>query len=87
MFRMFMRTNLKIFCFLTAVTSHTRAAILIGRFVAASSAQLLDYFGVMNYHQLNYLTLASKLNKFDVNSLIFTKHFSQLKYWRFAGLF
>lgn len=42
-----------------AVTSHTRAAILIGKFVAAVSAQLLTYFKVMDYRQLNYLTLIS----------------------------
>lgn len=42
-----------------AVTSHTRAAILIGKFVAAVSAQLLVYFKLMNYRQLNYLTLIS----------------------------
>lgn len=42
-----------------AVTSHTRAAILIGKFVAATSAQLLVYFSIMNYRQLNYLTLIS----------------------------
>lgn len=45
------------------VTSHTRAAILIGRFVAAASAQLLDYYAIMNYRQLNYLTLISKTAK------------------------
>jgi solute carrier family 19 (thiamine transporter), member 2/3 len=42
-----------------AVTSHTRAAILIGRFVAAVSAQLLTDFRIMDYRQLNYLTLIS----------------------------
>lgn len=42
-----------------AVTSHTRATILIGKFVAAVSAQLLVYFKIMDYRQLNYLTLIS----------------------------
>lgn len=42
-----------------AVTSHTRAAILIGRFVAALSAQILVDFDILDYRQLNYLTLIS----------------------------
>lgn len=42
-----------------AVTSHSRAAILIGKFFAASAAQLLVYFNIMDYRQLNYLTLIS----------------------------
>lgn len=41
------------------VTSHTRAAIWTGKFVAALSAQLLFQFEVMNVRQLNYLTLIS----------------------------
>lgn len=41
------------------VTSHSRAAIWIGKFVAALSAQLLYQFEVMNVRQLNYLTLIS----------------------------
>lgn len=39
------------------VTSHTRSAVFIGRFVAATTAQLLNTYNVMNYRQLNYLTL------------------------------
>lgn len=40
------------------VTSHTRAAIMAGRFVAGSLGQLLVYTGAMDYLGLNYLTLA-----------------------------
>lgn len=39
------------------VTSHTRAAIFVGRFVAAIAAQFLWQFNVMDFRQLNYLTL------------------------------
>lgn len=62
-----------------AVTSHTRAAILFGRFVAALSAQLLVYFKVMNYRQLNYLTLISKTIR---NLCLSTDSVLQHKYWR-----
>ncbi|XP_037039633.1 thiamine transporter 1-like [Bradysia coprophila] len=47
-----------------AVTSHTRAAILVGRFVAGVSSQLLVFFHVMNYRQLNYLTLITQILAF-----------------------
>lgn len=39
-------------------TSHTRASILAGRFVAGLSGQILHYTGLMDYRQLNYITLA-----------------------------
>jgi thiamine transporter 2/3 len=38
------------------VTSHTRSAILFGRFFSALSAQLLVYYNVSDYRQLNLLT-------------------------------
>uniref|UniRef100_A0A182QBU7 Reduced folate carrier n=1 Tax=Anopheles farauti TaxID=69004 RepID=A0A182QBU7_9DIPT len=44
------------------VTSHTRAAIYCGRFLAASLAQLLVYFEAMDYRQLNYLSLAAQIS-------------------------
>ncbi|XP_050084321.1 thiamine transporter 1-like isoform X2 [Anopheles aquasalis] len=44
------------------VTSHTRAAIYSGRFLAASLAQLLVYFEAMDYRQLNYLSLAGQIS-------------------------
>lgn len=44
-----------------AVTSHTRAAIFFGKFFSSLSAQVLVFFKVMNYRQLNYLTLIGKL--------------------------
>lgn len=42
-----------------AVTSHTRAAILAGKFVAALSAQLLVFYNIMDYRELMYITLTS----------------------------
>ncbi|XP_053671153.1 thiamine transporter 2-like [Anopheles nili] len=44
------------------VTSHTRAAIYSGRFLAASTAQLLVYFEAMDYRQLNYLSLGAQIS-------------------------
>lgn len=44
------------------VTSHTRAAMFAGKLVASILAQLLLYFDVMDYRDLNYITLASKWN-------------------------
>lgn len=55
------------------VTSHTRAAIFAGRFVAAVSAQLLVSYKIMDYRQLNYLTLSGLyfyLQKMTVDSVI-----------------
>lgn len=40
-----------------AVTSHTRAAIFFGRFFSSLLAQALVFWKVMDYRQLNYLTL------------------------------
>lgn len=41
------------------VTSYTYTAILIGNFLAAVISQALVSTKLMNYHELNYLTLAS----------------------------
>ncbi|KAG5899300.1 hypothetical protein JTB14_029254 [Gonioctena quinquepunctata] len=41
------------------VTSHTRAAILAGRAISGISAQLLISYGLMNYRELNYITLSA----------------------------
>ncbi|KAB7504510.1 Thiamine transporter 1 [Armadillidium nasatum] len=41
------------------VTSYTRAAILSGKFISALLSQLLTSFGIMNYYNLNYFSLAS----------------------------
>ncbi|XP_001602920.1 thiamine transporter 2-like [Nasonia vitripennis] len=41
------------------VTSHTRGAFLLGRFSAGLVAQLTTSFNVLDYEQLNYLTIAS----------------------------
>lgn len=43
------------------VTSHTRAAIFSGRFIAATIAQILVFFKIMDYRQLNYITLATQI--------------------------
>lgn len=43
------------------VSSHTRAAMLLGKLVASIAAQLLIYFELMNYFSLNYITLATQL--------------------------
>lgn len=44
-----------------AVTAHTRAAIFFGRFFSSLIAQTLVFVKVMNYRQLNYLTLIGEL--------------------------
>ncbi|KAL1489991.1 hypothetical protein ABEB36_013908 [Hypothenemus hampei] len=41
------------------VTSHTRAAILAGRAISGILGQLLISFDVMDYRQLNYITLGA----------------------------
>jgi thiamine transporter 2/3 len=41
------------------VTSHTYTALLIGNFIAAVVSQILVSSDLMNYKQLNYLTLGS----------------------------
>nr|XP_046480174.1 thiamine transporter 2-like isoform X1 [Neodiprion pinetum]XP_046480175.1 thiamine transporter 2-like isoform X1 [Neodiprion pinetum]XP_046480177.1 thiamine transporter 2-like isoform X1 [Neodiprion pinetum] len=41
------------------VTSYTRTAILLGRFTASVASQLTVSLNVLNYHQLNYLTLSA----------------------------
>lgn len=43
------------------VTGHVRAAILAGRFSASLLGQLLFSFGVMNYRDLNYITLGAQI--------------------------
>lgn len=42
------------------VTSHTRAAILAGRAISSVIAQILVSFDLMDYKQLNYITLGGK---------------------------
>ncbi|KAL7306080.1 hypothetical protein TKK_0001536 [Trichogramma kaykai] len=41
------------------VTSHTRGAFLLGRFMAGVFAQLTISFKILDYEQLNYVTVAS----------------------------
>lgn len=43
------------------VTSHTRAAMFVGKLVASISAQLLLNFDLMDYRDLNYITLATQI--------------------------
>ncbi|KAL9917450.1 thiamine transporter 1-like isoform 2-T2 [Glossina fuscipes fuscipes] len=43
------------------VTSHTRAAMFLGKLVAGTSAQVLIILKVMNYRDLNYITFATQI--------------------------
>lgn len=42
------------------VTSYARAAMMIGKLLASTSAQLLIYYKVMDYKSLNYITLTTQ---------------------------
>lgn len=42
------------------VTGHTRSAILAGRFIGSILAQFLISYNIMNYKQLNYISLGSE---------------------------
>lgn len=55
------------------VTGNARAAILSGRFIASVVAQLLVSFDVMNWRDLNFLTLGgeSKNGNFCNNILYY----------------
>lgn len=44
-----------------AVSSHTRAALLAGRFTSGILSQSLRYFQLMDIHTLNYLTLSTQI--------------------------
>lgn len=44
-----------------AVSSHTRAALLAGRFTSGILSQTLRYFQLMDIHTLNYLTLSAQI--------------------------
>lgn len=46
--------------FYQQVTSHTRAAILAGRAISSVLAQILISFELMDYKQLNYISLGGK---------------------------
>lgn len=52
------------------VTSHTRAAIMGGRFVAGCLGQSLVYTGAMDYLELNYITLGGKSNQASFSNLV-----------------
>lgn len=43
------------------VTSQTRSAILAGRFLGSAVAQVVISYNIMNYRQLNYLSLGCKM--------------------------
>lgn len=43
------------------VSSHTRAAIFCSRFIAATSSQILVYFKLMDYRELNYISLVAQI--------------------------
>lgn len=42
------------------VTSHTRAAMFAGKLISGVTSQLVINLDVMNYKELNYITLTSK---------------------------
>lgn len=44
-----------------AVSSHTRAALLAGRFTSGILSQVLRYLQLMDIHTLNYLTLSAQI--------------------------
>lgn len=44
-----------------AVSSHTRAALLVGRFMSGVLSQSLMHFKLMDIHTLNYLSLAGQI--------------------------
>lgn len=44
------------------VTGHARAGILSGRFLGSVVAQLLVSYKLMDYRELNYLSLAGNFN-------------------------
>lgn len=44
-----------------AVSSHTRAALLVGRFTSGILSQLLMHFKLMDIHTLNYLTFSTQI--------------------------
>ncbi|XP_049887830.1 reduced folate transporter-like isoform X2 [Pectinophora gossypiella] len=43
------------------VTSYTRIAALMGRFLSGVTAQLLTHLGLMDYRQLNYITFTAQI--------------------------
>ncbi|XP_015119877.1 thiamine transporter 2 [Diachasma alloeum] len=43
------------------VSSYTRSAFLFGRFFASTVSQLIISFRLMNYHQLNFLTIGGQV--------------------------
>lgn len=43
------------------VSSYTRIAALIGRFLSGVSAQILTHYGWMNYRDLNYITFTAQI--------------------------
>ncbi|KAH8248272.1 hypothetical protein KR038_009877 [Drosophila bunnanda] len=43
------------------VTSHTRAAMFAGKLVSGITSQLMLYLDLMNYKQLNYITLGTQI--------------------------
>lgn len=52
------------------ITSHTRAAALVGRFCAGGMGQILADTKLMDYRQLNYITLAGEFFFFSIYSKI-----------------
>lgn len=66
------------------VTSHTKAATLFGRSMASVIAQLTTSFDLLNYHQLNYLTVSA--NIFATIWAFFLPPVSQSMYFHRASI-
>lgn len=67
------------------VTSHTRAAMFVGKLVAGLSAQLLISFDWMNYMQLMYISVGCKCAFDNYIPIIIPTFATQRKYWPFSG--
>ncbi|KAL7643529.1 UNVERIFIED_CONTAM: hypothetical protein RMT77_005511 [Armadillidium vulgare] len=52
------------------VTSYTRSAILAGRFASGLLSQVLFSTGLMDYHTLNYISLASVIVAFFIATIL-----------------
>ncbi|XP_011700298.1 PREDICTED: thiamine transporter 2-like isoform X2 [Wasmannia auropunctata] len=66
------------------VTGHTKAATLFGRSMSGFVAQLTASFGLLNYHQLNFITLSA--NIFATVWALFLPSVSQSMYFHRNGI-
>lgn len=59
------------------VSSHTRAAILAGRALSSIFAQILITFEIMDYKQLNYISLGGKFSYLISSVKIFILNYKE----------